>query len=215
MLSQRSLTGLSTLADMTRKDGKQGSSCADRDVLEHRSRLAGVKCDTSYLTSPSIEAVRTMVPHSSGDPEQLLELAFKLFTVENNASPNAKQLLTCLIECEFEESNIVDRFMTLSATPSDFYLENKEVDFSQGNVTNHNQIKESELLSYQLKALQLERDFLTNMTKCVLCKERPREVTFLPCGHFSLCSTCSDKTSRCPVDHCQQEALAEIRTFVG
>ena len=61
-------------------------------------------------------------------------------------------------------------------------------------------------------ALRSEHELLTQSTRCVSCKSRPREVTFLPCGHFCLCSTCSDTTTLCPI--CHREALAEVRTFL-
>lgn len=34
---------------------------------------------------------------------------------------------------------------------------------------------------------------------CKLCVEKQKEDIFIPCGHFSVCTTCSDKLSYCPV----------------
>lgn len=35
---------------------------------------------------------------------------------------------------------------------------------------------------------------------CVVCRERPREIIILPCGHVCLCEDCSiDINERCPV----------------
>ena len=69
------------------------------------------------------------------------------------------------------------------------------------------------LHEYQIKALQIERDILKDMMKCFICKENPREVTFLPCGDLSVCSRCAESTSTCPV--CHSKTLAEIKTFLG
>ena len=198
----------------TYSDDSSTETC-QRTILEHKSSLLKVPCDTSLLTSPAMEAVRTMVPNATGDPDLILELAAKLFTAENHVFPDAKQLFTCLDECDFNENNIVTRFIRLSSVSSKY--DSKTGNEARCDLKNscHNQLTESEMLSYKVTALQSEHDFLTKMTKCILCKSRPREVTFLPCGHFSLCSACADTVSVCPIENCQKEALAEIRTFLG
>ena len=35
--------------------------------------------------------------------------------------------------------------------------------------------------------------------ECVVCLERAREVAFVPCGPFCVCSNCSGRVSKCPI----------------
>lgn len=65
----------------------------------------------------------------------------------------------------------------------------------------------------QIEALKKEQEYLTKTLMCVLCKNKPAEITLLPCGHFALCATCSDQCNICPV--CFKVALAEVKTFLG
>ena len=38
--------------------------------------------------------------------------------------------------------------------------------------------------------------------ECVVCLQRAREVAFVPCGHFCVCSNCGQRLSECPI--CQE-----------
>ena len=35
--------------------------------------------------------------------------------------------------------------------------------------------------------------------ECVACLERAREVAFVPCGHFCVCSKCGQRLEECPI----------------
>lgn len=65
----------------------------------------------------------------------------------------------------------------------------------------------------QVRVLQTEQTYLKADLTCVLCRKKPREVTFLPCGHFALCAACSESLNTCPV--CNKQALAEVKTFLS
>jgi RNA polymerase subunit RPABC4/transcription elongation factor Spt4 len=52
--------------------------------------------------------------------------------------------------------------------------------------------------------------------KCIICWERKKAVTFVPCGHFALCRTCANKilkahSKQCPM--CRGEVVTGIETF--
>jgi hypothetical protein len=46
---------------------------------------------------------------------------------------------------------------------------------------------------------------LEKSTTCVVCYERPRSCALLPCGHFSLCTVCADKSRQAWVQRCNEE----------
>uniref|UniRef100_A0A0B6Y7P9 RING-type domain-containing protein n=2 Tax=Arion vulgaris TaxID=1028688 RepID=A0A0B6Y7P9_9EUPU len=75
-----------------------------------------------------------------------------------------------------------------------------------------NMFPQEELQHVKIQVLQKEQEYLKIPMICVLCKEKPIEVTLLPCGHFVLCSSCSDSCTFCPV--CKKKALAEVKTFL-
>ncbi|XP_005093481.1 uncharacterized protein LOC101856247 [Aplysia californica] len=260
-------------------------STSSSEVLErHKDKLMAVACEAFFWSSPTAEAVRTMIPCTVNEPEHLLKLATKLYRVEHKAYPKAKDLLNVLYDCEFQEENIVTRFIGIynERDDSEFNddcetLEKKnERDFcdtphepksahSDTNVSssNHPQserntedqetlptpaenthaedagvisegdtqpdegclgaagqkhsepkcMTEAQEQSCLARVVRREHELLVKSTKCVSCKVRPKEVIFLPCGHYSLCSVCSDQLFICPI--CKKEALAEVRTFLG
>jgi hypothetical protein len=47
--------------------------------------------------------------------------------------------------------------------------------------------------------------FTINPKKCIVCLDSPRSVVFLPCQHFTTCSTCDERLDTCPV--CRAEKL--------
>lgn len=64
-----------------------------------------------------------------------------------------------------------------------------------------------------LRATENEGKYLKRLLTCVLCKRAPAELTFLPCGHFCICSNCSENVDTCPM--CRKRVLAEVKTFLA
>lgn len=67
-------------------------------------------------------------------------------------------------------------------------------------------------------ALQAEiRDLENELSRrpketCVACMERPRQIAYIPCGHFVVCMSCANKwESRCPV--CKARATGTVKIF--
>ena len=67
-------------------------------------------------------------------------------------------------------------------------------------------------------ALQAEiRDLENELSRrpaetCVACMERPREIAYIPCGHFVVCTACANKwESCCPV--CKARATSTVKIF--
>ena len=73
--------------------------------------------------------------------------------------------------------------------------------------------RERWILKNVLLALQREREILDEARKCTSCKTRVRDITFLPCGHFTMCKTCSEPIYECPT--CQRDILATAQTFLS
>ena len=63
------------------------------------------------------------------------------------------------------------------------------------------------------RSLLKETAFLYSQSKCVSCKQAPRERVLLPCSHFSLCNSCYFIMKHCPV--CKEEYSDGIRTFIS
>jgi len=68
-------------------------------------------------------------------------------------------------------------------------------------------------LQQVLIALQKEHDELEAQRRCTQCRTRPRDITFLPCGHFTMCKTCSEPIYECP--SCNKDILATAQTFLS
>lgn len=83
----------------------------------------------------------------------------------------------------------------------------------------HAEREEAEKLTENIsRALQaeingLEAELSKRPTEtCVACTERPRQMAYVPCGHFVLCATCAKRWgSCCPV--CKAEATTSVRIF--
>ena len=60
--------------------------------------------------------------------------------------------------------------------------------------------------------MERENELLINRLNCVQCKIRSRGVTFVPCGHYSLCAICSKDIYICPL--CKKTAYAEIKSII-
>jgi len=279
---------------ITDTDGTDNVTSHDNNcehLDRHRRKLMNVHLASSFQTSSAMEAIRTMIPRCVRHPDDVIILGAKLYALEHKRSPNAKALLSILIDCEFEEVNIIRNFVTLSVAVEGSQGSQGE-SVNENSVNSRTEFRESETLnnsdvlsavptvplaipstvqsthqpttiqpttksthqptalptvqptvlstalptvsptvpsttlltsplhaskSHRLSCLAAvvtnERDMLVDATTCVACKVNPREVTFLPCGHYSLCSSCSAKTCICPI--CQGKALAEVRTFLA
>ena len=68
-------------------------------------------------------------------------------------------------------------------------------------------------LQQKLTALQKENDYLGSKKHCTLCGYRERNITFLPCAHFTTCNTCSEPIYECPT--CKRDILATAETFLS
>lgn len=80
--------------------------------------------------------------------------------------------------------------------------------------TDHGDRKaEALLLRKRMEAARRENERLKARQICRVCKERPVELTLLPCGHFLLCATCGSTLSSCPA--CATTILADVKTIVS
>ena len=89
-----------------------------------------------------------------------------------------------------------------------YLFDNEEV-FALSAETSTETCEESEVD----KSLLKETAFLYSKSKCVSCKQAPRERVLLPCSHFALCSPCYFLLKHCPV--CEEEYTEGIRTFLS
>jgi hypothetical protein len=64
-----------------------------------------------------------------------------------------------------------------------------------------------------LLLLKKEQELLESNSKCLVCRRKPREATFLPCGHFDTCRDCAATAVWCP--HCDSRILATVDTFLS
>ncbi|KAH9509622.1 hypothetical protein Btru_044031 [Bulinus truncatus] len=64
-----------------------------------------------------------------------------------------------------------------------------------------------------LWAVQYENKILENYKMCTMCKKNPRDITFLPCGHFITCRECAGPVYTCTL--CQRAILATIDTYLS
>ncbi|CAL1542933.1 unnamed protein product [Lymnaea stagnalis] len=63
-----------------------------------------------------------------------------------------------------------------------------------------------------LLAVTNENKLLEDCKLCVKCHDKPRGITFLPCGHFTMCRECAGPTYICNL--CQKSVLATVDTFL-
>jgi len=72
----------------------------------------------------------------------------------------------------------------------------------------------SNYITYQ--ALRLSPAKKRNVSDCVVCFSRPRDVVLVPCGHYGLCELCAqqiyyDGTKECPV--CRHKINQIVKVF--
>ena len=65
----------------------------------------------------------------------------------------------------------------------------------------------------RLRVLRAENRRLKARKMCRQCRQRPVDLTLLPCGHFCFCQECGSSFNACPV--CRKTILADVRTFVS
>ena len=71
-------------------------------------------------------------------------------------------------------------------------------------------------LQEKVRKLARENQRLKQRKLCRACKEvelATSGVTFLPCGHFITCETCSEKFDDCPA--CGKSIMGTVRTFLA
>ena len=54
-------------------------------------------------------------------------------------------------------------------------------------------------IASQLQTLEKASRKRRREEECVACLERAREVAFVPCGHFCVCSKCGKRLEECPI----------------
>lgn len=71
---------------------------------------------------------------------------------------------------------------------------------------------EVEHLKTCFRLVEREHVLLEKSRLCNLCLLRPRDVTFLPCGHFAACRSCAEPIYVCPC--CNKSILATVDTYL-
>ncbi|BFZ21738.1 hypothetical protein BsWGS_24777 [Bradybaena similaris] len=71
----------------------------------------------------------------------------------------------------------------------------------------------AEITRISVSLLEKEHELLENSRLCHSCHEKPREVTFLPCGHFINCVNCAEPIYTCPL--CEKSILATVNTYLS
>ena len=62
-------------------------------------------------------------------------------------------------------------------------------------------------------SLEDENRELKHKMVCKACMEKNVEVTFLPCGHFVVCESCSKKIKKCPI--CRKCIRGYLKTYLS
>ncbi|XP_059178996.1 uncharacterized PPE family protein PPE12-like [Physella acuta] len=68
-------------------------------------------------------------------------------------------------------------------------------------------------LERRFMAVKNENNLLEKNMRCVHCGQNPRGVTFLPCGHFITCKSCSGPVHACNL--CNKNILATVDTYLS
>ncbi|CAG5130383.1 unnamed protein product [Candidula unifasciata] len=74
-------------------------------------------------------------------------------------------------------------------------------------------LTEAEMFQFTFSLLEMEHQLLEKSRLCHGCHQKPREVTFLPCGHFITCADCAEPMYVCPL--CDKSILATVNTFLS
>ena len=55
-------------------------------------------------------------------------------------------------------------------------------------------------------------EILKNINVCIICKERERNIVFIPCDHLACCEPCAvEIISKCPI--CRQNITNKIKVY--
>uniref|UniRef100_A0A0B7A7I9 RING-type domain-containing protein n=1 Tax=Arion vulgaris TaxID=1028688 RepID=A0A0B7A7I9_9EUPU len=73
--------------------------------------------------------------------------------------------------------------------------------------------EKGEVLTVCLKLVKAENELLEKSRMCSSCSLKPRDVTFLPCGHFATCRSCAEPIFTCPI--CNNNILATLNTYLS
>lgn len=68
-----------------------------------------------------------------------------------------------------------------------------------------------EHMQKELEVLRREKEALQEKQMCIICTEKACNCVLLPCRHSSMCSSCCDLLTRCPI--CRSEITKRIKTF--
>ncbi|XP_065174300.1 mitochondrial E3 ubiquitin protein ligase 1-like [Atheta coriaria] len=64
------------------------------------------------------------------------------------------------------------------------------------------------------KRVRAHDDTLSEIQLCIVCKENPREIILLPCGHVCLCDDCSENIQdKCPV--CRKPIQSKAEAYIS
>ncbi|BFZ15615.1 hypothetical protein BsWGS_18654 [Bradybaena similaris] len=77
----------------------------------------------------------------------------------------------------------------------------------------HSFSRTAEYTNTCFRLIEREHELLEKSRKCSQCSEKPREVTFLPCGHFTVCRRCAEPIYVCP--SCNKSILATVDTYLS
>ncbi len=69
-----------------------------------------------------------------------------------------------------------------------------------------------ELIQPTIELIQPSGSEQTEGHLCIVCMDNQRNVVFLPCSHFALCTGCSSNVRSCPT--CRQSITSRIQVFV-
>ncbi|CAL1536907.1 unnamed protein product [Lymnaea stagnalis] len=73
--------------------------------------------------------------------------------------------------------------------------------------------KKTEHIRECLYAVTGENKILESYRLCTVCRKSPRNITFLPCGHFTTCRECAGPIYVCGL--CSKNVLATVDTFLS
>ena len=124
---------------------------------------------------------------------------------ETETTENAKEQQTDKITVKAEEDN-----NCISEAHASHVAEMQKVAEAKPVTTDKCKLQE------KVKKLARENQRLKQRKFCRACKEvelATSGVTFLPCGHFITCETCSEKFDDCPA--CGKSIMGTVRTFLS
>ena len=98
---------------------------------------------------------------------------------------------------------------------NDLNKESSQVGHSEAVPSFHQSLKEVDPAEYLATCLKLVRDEhrrLDSARHCGQCGSKPRDITFLPCGHVWACRSCAGPLYVCPC--CNKNIIATVDTYL-